>query len=159
MRKSPKAISLLLTLVLALTLLAIPRHADAANASSLEMQMLSLVNEDRARYGLPPLILDPTLSAIARIKAEDMLNNGYFAHKSPTYGNMKNMLKQFGVSYAGASENIARSRSIYHAEAAFLSSSTGHRQALLGKSWTHIGIGVAVTEAGFVYVSQVFVRY
>ena len=109
MRKSPKAISLLLTLVLALTLLAIPRHADAANASSLEMQMLSLVNEDRARYGLPPLILDPTLSAIARIKAEDMLNNGYFAHKSPTYGNMKNMLKQFGVSYAGASENIARS--------------------------------------------------
>ena len=132
-------------------------EADAEN-TSLERMMFSLVNEDRARYGKSALTLDPELSEIARIKAQDMLSNGYFAHVSPTYGNIRQMLSSFGVSYRAASENIARSRSIYHAEAAFLSSSTGHRQTLLSSAWTKVGIGIAVTPQGFVYVSQVFAR-
>lgn len=132
-------------------------EAQAEN-TNLEMMMFSLVNEDRARYGKSALTLDPELSEIARIKAQDMLENGYFAHTSPTYGNIRQMLNTFGVSYRSASENIARSRSIYHAEAAFLSSSTGHRQTLLSSAWTKVGIGIAVTPQGFVYVSQVFAR-
>lgn len=129
-----------------------------AENTNLEMMMFSLVNEDRARYRKSALTLDPELSEIARIKAQDMLENGYFAHTSPTYGNIRQMLNTFGVSYRSASENIARSRSIYHAEAAFLSSSTGHRQTLLSSAWTKVGIGIAVTPQGFVYVSQVFAR-
>lgn len=132
-------------------------EAQAEN-TNLEMMMFFLVNEDRARYGKSALTLDPELSEIARIKAQDMLENGYFAHTSPTYGNIRQMLNTFGVSYRSASENIARSRSIYHAEAAFLSSSTGHRQTLLSSAWTKVGIGIAVTPQGFVYVSQVFAR-
>lgn len=130
----------------------------AAENTQLEQMMFSLVNEDRARYGKNMLSLDPELSRIARIKAQDMLENGYFAHTSPTYGNIRQMLSSFGVSYRAASENIARSRSIYHAQAAFLSSSTGHRQTLLSGAWTKVGIGIAVTPKGFVYVSQVFAR-
>ena len=151
-----------LCLVLAAVLLLCPlaeRRASAASALSAEEQtLISLVNEDRARYGLSALTVDPALCEVARIKAQDMLGNGYFAHTSPTYGNIRQMLTSFGVSYRGASENIARSRSVYHAEAAFLSSSTGHRQTLLGSQWTRVGVGVAVTRAGFVYVSQVFAR-
>lgn len=148
----------ILSLVLALFLSVSVFPKAHAETSSLEYAMLRLVNEDRARYGKSQLVLDPELSRIARIKAQDMLSNGYFAHVSPTYGNIRQMLSSFGVPYKAASENIARSRSIYHAEAAFLSSSTGHRQTLLSSAWTKVGIGIAVTPQGFVYVSQVFAR-
>ena len=155
-----KTMTRILSVFLFLSLLVPQMYFSEAQAenTNLEMMMFSLVNEDRARYGKSALTLDPELSEIARIKAQDMLENGYFAHTSPTYGNIRQMLNTFGVSYRSASENIARSRSIYHAEAAFLSSSTGHRQTLLSSAWTKVGIGIAVTPQGFVYVSQVFAR-
>ena len=56
-----------------------------------------------------------------------------------------------------ASENLARSRTVEHAEAAFLSSSS-HRITLMGRQWTRMGVGVATTPEGFVYVVQIFVR-
>ena len=156
MKTMKRILSVFLFLSLLVPHILIP-EAQAEN-TNLERLMFSLVNEDRARYGKNALTLDPELSRIARIKAQDMLSNGYFAHTSPTYGNIRQMLNAFGVSYRAASENIARSRSIYHAEAAFLSSSTGHRQTLLSSAWTKVGIGIAVTPQGFVYVSQVFAR-
>ncbi|MBQ1256908.1 MAG: hypothetical protein IIW08_08495 [Clostridia bacterium] len=156
MKTTKRILSVVLLLSLLIPHLLMP-EAQAEN-TSLEWMMFSLVNEDRARYGKSALTLDPELSRIARIKAEDMISNGYFAHTSPTYGNIRQMLNTFGVSYRAASENIARSRSIQHAEAAFLSSSTGHRQTLLSSAWTKVGIGIAVTPQGFVYVSQVFAR-
>jgi len=156
MKHPAKPLSVFLALLFLVSVFA--PHTALSETSDLELEMFRLVNEDRARYGKSALTLDPELSDIARIKARDMLENGYFAHTSPTYGNMRTMLRTFGVSFSAASENIARSRSIYHAEAAFLSSSTGHRQTLLGASWTKVGIGIAVTPQGFVYVSQVFAR-
>ncbi len=156
MKTTKRLLSVFLFLSLLIPHICVPK-AQAEN-TNLEMMMFSLVNEDRARYGKSALTLDPELSRIARIKAQDMLSNGYFAHTSPTYGNIRQMLNTFGVPYRAASENIARSRSIYHAEAAFLSSSTGHRQTLLSTAWTKVGIGIAVTPQGFVYVSQVFAR-
>jgi len=120
--------------------------------------MVNFVREDRARYGLSMPTIDPQLCEIARIKALDMLNNGYFSHNSPTYGDIRTMLTRFGVSYKGASENIARSRTVEHAQAAFLSSSSGHRTTLMGSQWTHMGIGVVTTPQGFVYAVQIFVR-
>ena len=129
----------------------------ASAASSSEQTLYQLLNQDRARYGLNPLILDEELCRIARIKSQDMVDNGYFAHLSPTYGNVRSMLNSFGVSYRSAGENIARSRSVYHSNAAFLSSE-GHRRNMLSSSYTHVGIGVVVNAHGHVTVTEIFVR-
>jgi len=134
--------------------------ANASGLSSIteaEYTLYHLLNEDRARYGLPSLILDPELSAVARIKSQDMVTNRYFAHLSPTYGNVRSMLSSFGVSYLSAGENIARSRSVQHSNAAFLSSE-GHRRNMLSRSYTHVGIGVVTDSNGFVTVTEIFVR-
>lgn len=147
---------IVLALAVALLLACFPSRAETAE--SAEQTLIRLVNEDRARYGLSALTVDPALCAVARIKAQDMLSGGYFAHTSPTHGDIRKMLTTFGVSYTYASENIARSRDVTHAQAQFLSSSTGHRQTLLGSQWTRMGVGVAVTAQGFVYVSQIFAR-
>lgn len=154
---------------LALTLTLAPHGAQAALASNTEAHYTSasvsaqeqsagnLLNSDRARYGLSALTIDPVLSRIARVKSEDMRDQQYFAHTSPTYGDVRNMLTMMGYSYVSASENIAHHATVEKAQAAFLSS-PGHRRNVLSKSFTHVGIGVAYDAKGFVYLTQIFCR-
>lgn len=127
------------------------------SVTAQEQKILNLLNQDRAKNGLPALTLDAELSRIARIKSCDMNDNGYFAHESPTWGNAAAMLKAFGYPYNGVGENIAHHATVEKAEAAFMSSS-GHRSNILGSQWTRVGIGVCVDKNGFVYVTQLFVR-
>ena len=71
--------------------------------------MANLLNSDRKNNGLAALALDPELCRIARIKSEDMRDNRYFAHESPTFGRVGDMLRRFGYSFRSAGENIPRS--------------------------------------------------
>ena len=119
--------------------------------------VFELLNRDRANNGLPALVLDPELSRIARIKSQDMKDNHYFAHESPTYGRAAQMLTHFGYAYNGVGENIAHPSTVEKAQAAFLSS-TSHRANIMGKHWQKVGIGVVYDDQGFVYVTQIFVR-
>ncbi|RYY91687.1 MAG: hypothetical protein EOO11_22355, partial [Chitinophagaceae bacterium] len=51
--------------------------------TDLEAKMLELVNEERAREGLPALVADPELAVVARAHARDMFARGYFSHYTP----------------------------------------------------------------------------
>ena len=51
------------------------------SSTAQEQKLLNLLNEDRARNGLPALSMDSELSALARTKSQDMLENGYFARR------------------------------------------------------------------------------
>lgn len=132
-------------------------HYTSASLSAQEQEAGKLLNSDRSRYNLPALTIDPELCRIARIKSQDMLSNGYFSHTSPTYGNVRDMLTQFGYSYSAAGENIARHSTVEKAQAAFLSS-PGHRRNILSSAYTKVGIGIALTAEGYVYLTQIFCR-
>ena len=132
-------------------------HYTSASLQAQEQEAGNLLNSDRGRYNLPALAIDPELSRIARIKSQDMLERGYFAHASPTYGDVRAMLTHFGYGYTAASENIARHSTVEKAQAAFLSS-PAHRRNVLSPAYTKVGIGVAVAPAGYVYVTQIFCR-
>ena len=66
--------------------------------TSFEQQVIDLTNEKRASRGLKPLNANWELSRVARYKSQDMANNKYFSHTSPTYGSPFNMIKNFGIS-------------------------------------------------------------
>jgi len=132
-------------------------HYTTASLSVQEQTAGNLLNNDRARYNFAPLIIDPALCRIARIKSEDMRDNQYFAHTSPTYGDVRQMLTHFGYSYRAASENIAHHATIEKAQAAFLSS-PGHRKNIMSSAYTKVGLGVAIDQNGFVYLTQIFAR-
>lgn len=132
-------------------------HYTTASLSAQEQIAGNLLNSDRANYGLPALTIDPELSRIARIKSQDMRDNHYFAHTSPTYGDIRSMLTKLGYSYNAAGENIAHHATVEKAQAAFLSS-PGHRRNIMNKSYTKVGIGIALDEKGYVYLTQIFVR-
>ena len=132
-------------------------HYTTASLSMQELTAANLLNSDRARYGLPELTLDPALCAAARLKCEDMRDLHYFAHQSPTYGDVRQMLTGLGYAYQGAGENIAHHSTVEKCEAAFLSS-PGHRRNIMSRAYTKFGVGVAFDEQGFTYLTQIFVR-
>ena len=127
------------------------------SVSAQEQKMLNLLNQDRKNNGLAALAIDPELCRIARIKSADMRDNRYFAHESPTYGRVGDMLKHFGYRYSAAGENIAHHANVDKAQAAFMSS-TGHRANILSTAWTKVGVGIVTDANGFIYATQIFAK-
>jgi uncharacterized YkwD family protein len=126
----------------------------SSTVSAFEQQVLDLTNQQRAKYGVPALQLDVELSKVAREKSRDMQTKGYFDHNSPTYGSPFDMMKQFGISYRAAGENIAMGqRSPQEVVNAWMNSE-GHRKNILNADFTHIGIG-HVAEGN--YWTQMFI--
>ncbi len=117
--------------------------------------LLALVNRARAENGLSPLSLDSRLSAVAQKKAEDMKSNNYFSHTSPTYGTPFNMIKNAGISYKTAGENIAKGQKDAQAVFNAWMNSSGHKANILNKNYTHMGLGV--TSGSGRYWSQMFI--
>lgn len=117
--------------------------ADNGSIANLpfEQQVAALVNEQRAANGLAPLTLSEELSIVARAKSQDMHDNNYFSHTSPTYGSPFDMLKSFGISYRAAGENIAMGYSTPEAVVNAWMNSAGHRANILNASYTQIGVG------------------
>ena len=132
-------------------------HYTTASLSVQEQTAGNLLNNDRARYNLSPLIIDPALCRIARIKSEDMRDGNYFAHESPTYGKAKQMLTRFGYNFRACGENIAHHANVPKAQAAFMTSQ-GHRRNILSANWQKVGVGVCYDRNGFIYATQLFVR-
>ena len=127
------------------------------SVSAQEQKMVNLLNQDRKNNGRTALTLDPELCRIARIKSADMRENGYFAHESPTFGRVGQMLKHFGYRFSAAGENIAHHANVDKAQAAFMSSQ-GHRSNILSSAWTKVGIGIVQDAQGYIYATQIFAR-
>ncbi len=112
-----------------------------ASVSAEEQQMVDLVNQERQQRGLAPLKINEELTKVARVKAQDMIDNNYFDHQSPTYGSPFDMLQHFGVSYRTAGENLAGNQTVGAAHQALMNSQ-GHRENILNSNYTEVGIGI-----------------
>ena len=109
--------------------------------SVVQQRILDLVNQERAKAGLKPLVLDSLLTKVATEKARDMYANKYFSHTSPTYGSPFEMMQKFGVKYSYAGENIAAGqRSAEEVMNAWMNS-PGHRANILNANFKKLGVG------------------
>lgn len=122
--------------------------------TSYEAEVIRLVNEIRRGNGLNPLTANWELSRVARYKSQDMADNRYFSHTSPTYGSPFQMIKAFGLSYRTAGENIAMGYSTPQAVVDGWMNSSGHRANILNASYTQIGVGYVVQGH---YWTQMFI--
>ena len=116
---------------------------DDSNVSEMERQVVELVNKERAAYGLAPLTLNTELCNGARLKSQDMLDNGYFSHYSPTYGSPFEMMDSLGIETWGAAENIARGQKTAEEVMNSWMNSPGHRANILSEEYVKIGVGYA----------------
>jgi uncharacterized YkwD family protein len=113
----------------------------ASAVSEFEKKVVELTNAERAKQGLAPLELDEELSKVAKEKSNDMKKNNYFSHNSPTYGSPFDMMKQFGVEYRTAGENIAMGQQSPDEVVNAWMKSEGHRANIMNGEFTHIGVG------------------
>lgn len=121
-----------------------------------EKEVFNLINQQRANNGLPALKIDNELQRVARIKAQDMVDNNYFSHTSPTYGSPFDMMKSFKISYKTAGENIAGNNNNSAAVTAWMNS-PGHKANILNSSFNYTGVGVVTgSKYGKIYV-QMFI--
>ncbi len=114
--------------------------ADAETAA-YEKEVVRLVNEIRLENGLGVLEEDWELSRVARYKSQDMHDNRYFSHTSPVYGSPFEMMRNFGLTYRSAAENIAKGQTSPKAVVTAWMNSSGHRANILNASYTKIGVG------------------
>ena len=125
-----------------------------STVSSFEREVVRLVNEVRAKHGLKPLAENWELSRVARYKSQDMVDNRYFSHTSPTYGTPFQMIRAFGLTYRTAGENIAYGQRTPQAVVNAWMNSSGHRANILNVSYTQIGVGYVANGH---YWTQMFI--
>ncbi|WP_439817928.1 CAP domain-containing protein [Zavarzinia sp. CC-PAN008] len=156
-----RLLPLLLTLLLVL-----PGAAAAADPALEEARAagIELANRDRAANGLTPLRPDPVLNRAAQAHAEDMLARGYFAHRAPDGGTLRDRFAAAGgTTWSRLAENIATcdgcpdplgARRLAQVQDGWMNS-PGHRANILNPQLDLIGYGLAVAGRRS-YAVQVF---
>ena len=134
-----------------------PEQKPSTDFSSYQQQVLDLVNAERTKRGIFALTLDSNLSSVATKKSQDMVNKNYFDHTSPTYGSPFDMMKQFGISYRTAGENIAKGQKTPQEVVTAWMNSEGHRKNILNPNFTNLGVGIAKDSKGTTYWTQMFI--
>lgn len=127
-----------------------------SGATSEEIELLKLINNERTKNGLQELKFDADLQRVARIKAQDLVDNNYFSHNSPTYGSPFDMMKSFGIAYKAAGENIAGNPSLSGAVTAWMNSE-GHRANILSNAYNYTGVGIVESPKYGKVMVQMFI--
>lgn len=121
--------------------------------SSYAAQVVSLVNAERAKHGLPALTIDSRAAAAAQVRAGEL--NQAFSHTRPDGRSCFTALTEAGVSYRGAGENIAYGQTSPQQVMQAWMNSDGHRANILSNKYTSIGVGYTVKN-GVAYWAQFF---
>ncbi len=130
-------------------------------ADEAERRLLALLDRDRQAAGLPALIWDDRVAAVARGYSEEMRKTKVVAHISPISGSATDRVHAAGIKTAVVLENVAREYGVAGAHAGLMNS-PGHRANLMSTVATHVGIGVVygdeVSGRREMFVTQVFIR-
>jgi uncharacterized protein YkwD len=133
--------------------------SPAVAASSLERRAFDLINVERAKYRLAPLVWDGELCRMARLHSEKMARLNFFDHDGPD-GNLPARAQASGVMWRSLAENIALNQGYDDPVSLAVDQwmhSPGHRANILRGIFTHSGVGIARAADGRIYITQVFI--
>lgn len=106
-----------------------------------EQLLFDLVNHIRQRMGRRALQWHEDLSHVAYLHSVDMAENNFFDHSSPNTGDPGDRLRAGRISFRGYRENIAMGQADAIDAHEGLMNSLGHREAILDRQMTHLGVG------------------
>jgi uncharacterized protein YkwD len=140
-----------------------------ARLTKLELAMMDMVNAERAKAGLRELKWNDDLANVSRAHAAEMRDKSYFSHDSPTPGLTTHLDRYRAAGHSSPriiAENIFRAwgspkqvslSDVQNGHQALMNSS-GHRANILYRDVTQIGIGIAVSAKGDLWITQMFLR-
>ncbi len=133
----------------------VPGTGEESNEEdTLAEQVVKLVNEERAKRGLSPLTIEKSIESAALVRAKE--TEVSFSHTRPDGSSFSSALKEQGVSYKGAGENIAWGQKSPEAVMQAWMNSDGHRANILNAKFTKIGVGYYQNSQGTNYWTQLF---
>jgi len=121
----------------------VPTGGGSASVSSEVSDVFELVNKARSENGLTELTLDKSLCAAAEIRAKEIVSS--FSHTRPDGTSCFTVLKESGIGYRAAGENIAYGQRSASAVMNAWMNSSGHRANILGKSFGKVGIACFIS--------------
>lgn len=121
----------------------------------LEQQMLQLVNQERERRGIGPLVADTALRAVARAHSADMFQRGYFSHYTPEGKDPFDRMRAAHIGFLAAGENLALAQTLSIAHTGLMHS-PGHRANILNPAYHRVGIGIMEGGVHGLMISQEF---
>lgn len=136
---------------------AAPTAKPTTTESAMEQEVFELVNKVRVENGLHTLKWAEDLAEIARAHCADMINRGFFSHTNPDGESPFDRLKNNGIAYRSAAENIAYGQKDAQEVMNSWMNSSGHRANILSKTVKEIGIGAVKNTRGTIYWTQMFV--
>lgn len=119
--------------------------------TQLEKEMLALVNAERKKHNLKPLIWDGRLAEVGRAHSRDMLKQDYFAHEDPKGRTVADRVAKAKVFYLVVGENLAFAPNLAIAHKGLMES-PGHRANILRPGFGRAGIGIVRLPPGEDYV-------
>lgn len=105
-------------------------------------ELLLLTNQERQNAGINPLILNNKLSEAAAKKAQDMFDNNYWAHNSPSGNTPWVFIKSSGYKYVYAGENLAKGFTTADNAVKAWMASPDHRNNMLSANYEDVGFAV-----------------
>lgn len=125
-------------------------------STAWSQEVIRLINIERQKNKLPAFTYDAPLTQIAVIKAQDMVNRGYFDHVSPYYGAPWDLATLFDYTYTSFGENIGRNIPSPEAAVKAWMASPPHRENIMKANFTNTGVAVAKNGEGKYYWVQMF---
>jgi len=105
--------------------------------------IIEWTNKQREKYNLPPLKENQLLDKTALFKVEDMFENQYFAHQSPSGEGVSDLAKKFGYDFLLIGENLAMGNFSSDEDLVLAwMESPGHRENILNEKYQEIGVAV-----------------
>lgn len=104
--------------------------------------LLSGTNEERQKLNLKPLVLNEELNQAALAKAQDMLDDQYWAHVAPDGKEAWDFIKETKYVYKYAGENLARDFNNNDEVIKAWMESPTHRENIANKDFTQMGLAV-----------------
>ncbi len=115
-----------------------------ARVSSVDTaQLLDETNMQRELSEAQPLVISPQLTEAANLKAQDMVENNYWAHTSPDGDSPWKWLRDVDYAYNQAGENLAKNYPNATSTVDAWMTSTSHRENMLDPEYTEAGFATA----------------
>ena len=145
----------LLLIFFLLGLIFIAYTAGTVLEGNFRAEVIRLVNEEREKENLPPLVEDSRLAPVAELRAAEAAKE--FSHTRPDGSPWKTAFVELGVEASFRGENLAYGQRTPERVVEAWMRSKGHRENILHERFTAIAIGLYEAD-GVLYWSQIFME-
>ena len=130
-------------------------QSDEVDLTLYTVEVVKLVNQERAKEGLPELMMFPRLSKAANIRVDEITEKFSRTHERPDGRSSSTIITDLNIRWNAYGENIAYGyRSPQEVVRGWMNSD-GHRKNILNSNFKYIGVGVT-EKNGVLYWTQEF---